>query len=85
MMEDIFGNVKIEDGILSSSYGILDRIEVMVADKDKLVIKTTNKMDVDINDNTILDSKRKLNIFVEKATGFNTRARIKRSQQKIKK
>ncbi|MBR6911968.1 MAG: DUF5611 family protein, partial [Candidatus Methanomethylophilaceae archaeon] len=32
----------------------------------------------------ILDSKRKLNVFAEKATGFDAKARMKRAQKKAK-
>ena len=35
-------------------------------------------------DDEILDSKRKLNVFAEKATGFDAKARMKRAQKKAK-
>ena len=36
-------------------------------------------------DEAILDSKRKLNVFAERATGFDVKARKKRAQDKAKK
>ncbi len=37
-----------------------------------------------MTDEEILDSKRKLNEFAEKATGFDAKARMKRAQKKAK-
>lgn len=85
LMEEVFGNVKSDGEYLVSSYGVLDRIEVRVLAKDKLEIKTVNKADGTPDDETILDSKRRLNAFAEKATGFDAKARMKRAQQKAKK
>lgn len=83
MMGDVFGNVKKEGDVLVSSYGVLERIEVKVLSKDKLDITTANR-DGQMDDEAILDSKRKLNTFAEKATGFDAKARMKRAQKKAK-
>ena len=84
LMKEVFGNVSSEGDKLVSSYGVLARIEVEVIGKDKMHITTVNK-EGDMDDATILDSKRKLNAFAEKATGFDTKARMKRAQAKAKK
>lgn len=84
MMAEVFGNVKVDGDVLVSSYGVLDRIEVKVLAKDKLDITTVNKAVGDMGDDAILDSKRKLNAFAEKATGFDAKARMKRAQKKAK-
>ena len=84
MMADVFGNVTKEGDVLVSSYGVLDRIEVKVLAKDKLDIATVNKEDCSADDEAILDSKRRLNEFAEKATGFDAKARMKRAQKKAK-
>lgn len=84
MMGDVFGNVKQEGDLLVSTYGVLDRIEVKVLAKDKLDIVTVNKDGREANDDAILDSKRRLNEFAEKATGFDAKARMKRAQKKAK-
>lgn len=84
MMADVFGNVSKEGDLLVSSYGVLDRIEVKVLAKDKLDIATVNKEGAATSDDAILDSKRRLNEFAEKATGFDAKARMKRAQKKAK-
>lgn len=83
MMKDVFGNVRSEGDTCVSSYGVLERIEVRIVSKTVLDITTVSKVD-DLTDDNILDSKRKLNIFAEKATGFDAKARMKRAQKKAK-
>lgn len=83
LMEEVFGNVTSEGETLVSSYGVMDRIEVQVLAKDKMTIVTVNK-DGLVSDDDILDSKRRLNVFAEKATGFDAKARMKRAQKKAK-
>ncbi len=83
LMKEVFGSVTEEKDMLVSSYGVLARIEVQVVAKDSMNIITTNKKGT-FSDEEILDSKRKLNIFAEKATGFNAKARMKRAQDKAK-
>ncbi len=84
MMAQVFGNVKKEGDLLVSTYGVLDRIEVKILAKDKLDIATVNKDGAAASDEAILDSKRRLNEFAEKATGFDAKARMKRAQKKAK-
>lgn len=84
MMTDVFGNVKREGDIWVSSYGVIDRIEVKILAKDKLDINCINKEGIDMSDEEILDSKRHLNDFAFKATGFDAKARMKRAQKKAK-
>ena len=84
LMEDVFGNVTSEGSTLVSSFGVLDRIEVRVLSKEQLDITTVNG-DRTFSDEEIIESKRKLNEFAEKATGFNAKARMKRAQDKAKK
>lgn len=83
MMEEVFGNVRSEGDVCVSSYGVLERIEVKIVSKTVLDITTVSKTD-GLTDDNILDSKRKLNLFAEKATGFDAKARMKRAQKKAK-
>ena len=83
LMQEVFGNVVAEGETLVSTYGVLERIEVKVLAKDKREIVTVNKPGT-ATDDEILDSKRKLNAFAEKATGFDAKARMKRAQKKAK-
>ncbi len=84
LMKEVFGSVSEEKDILVSSYGVLARIEVQVLTKSSMTIVTVNKQGK-FSDEEILDSKRKLNTFAEKATGFNAKTRAKRAQDKAKK
>ncbi len=86
LMQQVFGNVSEIEGGYVSSYGIMERIEARIVSKTVLDIVTVNK-DVDpskVADADVLDSKRKLNEFAEKATGFDAKARMKRAQKKAK-
>ena len=83
MMEEVFGNVAAEGDLFVSSYGVLGRIEVKVVSKTQLEIVTVNAEGT-FSDDDILGSKRKLNEFAEKSTGFEAKARMKRAQKKAK-
>jgi hypothetical protein len=83
MMKEVFGNASKKGDTLVSSYGVLESITVKVIGKDKMEVVTASK-EGKMADEDILDSKRKLNIFVEKATGFDAKARMKRAQAKAK-
>lgn len=86
MMKEIFGNVSKNGNVLVSEYGVLSKIEAEIMDKNNLRVDTVNAPDVgERADDEILDTKRKLNVFLEKATGFDVKARKKRAQDKAKK
>ncbi len=91
MMEEVFGNVQCQGDKFVSSYGVMAKIEVTIVSRDKMDITVENISDLQSRysgaalDEAILDSKRKLNVFAEKATGFNAKARMKRAQDKAKK
>ena len=82
-MRDVFGNVKAEGETYVSEYGVMTRIEAKILAKDKMDIATESRKGPK-TDEEILDSKRKLNEFAEKATGFDAKARMKRAQKKAK-
>ena len=86
LMKEVFGNVSEIEGGCVSSYGIMDRIEARIVSKSVLDIVTVNKdlKASEVPDSDVLDSKRKLNEFAEKATGFDAKARMKRAQKKAK-
>jgi hypothetical protein len=87
IMKETFGNVEVKGKVHTSKYGVLDAIEAEIMSKTILRVETVNS-DIpadELNDGDILDTKRKLNIFVEAATGFDVKARKKRAQDKAKK
>ena len=83
LMKETFGNAKAEGNLLVSSYGVLGRIEVRLKSKELLEITTINR-EGPMTDGEILDSKKVLNRFAESATGFDSKARMKRAQKKAK-
>ena len=83
IMEEVVGNVVEEDGAFVSKFGVLARIEAKILSKTVIAIDTVNE-DGTFNDEMILDSKRALNKFMEQATGFDAKARMKREQKKAK-
>ena len=83
LMKEVFGDAKKEGDVCVSSYGIMTRIEVKVVSKERLDIVTANRTGA-MTDDEILESKRKLNEFAFKATGFDAKARMKRAQKKAK-
>ncbi|HKM09765.1 MAG TPA: DUF5611 family protein [Candidatus Methanomethylophilaceae archaeon] len=85
LMKDIFGNVEVDGDIHTSKYGVLAKIEVEILSKSEMRVETFNVDPKEMTDDSILDSKRKLNVFAEAATGFDVKARKKRAQDKIKK
>jgi len=82
MLEEAFGKVKEEGGMLVSSYGALSRIEVKLKDKNTLVVNTTS--DRSASTDAASDTIKKYNIFLEKATGFDSKQRRTRLQKKAK-
>ncbi|MDI3483111.1 MAG: hypothetical protein PWQ88_982 [Candidatus Methanomethylophilaceae archaeon] len=82
IMEEVFGEVRKEGEMLVSSYGAMRRVEVKILNKNLLHVAT--EADKEVDDAAILDSKRALNRFVEAATGFNAKERMKRAQKKAK-
>ena len=83
LMKEIFGNVKAEGDSYVSSFGVMDRIAAKVISKAVLEVDTVNKSGT-FSDDEILGSKRVLNKFLEEATGFDAKTRMKREQKKAK-
>ncbi len=82
LMKAEFGEVREEGDLLVSSFGAMSRVEAKIVSKTVMQVSTESRRDVD--DATILDSKRALNRFVEAATGFDAKQRMKRAQKKAK-
>ncbi|MCQ2052624.1 MAG: DUF5611 family protein [archaeon] len=88
MMKEIFGNVIEQQGTFVSSYGVMAKIKVKILSEKVLdvtvenVADLQNKYSAEDLDVAIIDSKRNLNIFMERATGFNIKERKKRMQKR---
>lgn len=84
LMRETFGNAKKVGATVVSKYGVLEKIEAEIMSKTVLRVETTN-VTGPMSDDDILNTKRKLNVFAEAATGFDVKARKKRAQDKAKK
>jgi len=74
IMEDIFGNVKKENGRLFSSFGALERIEVWI-ENGKMAAETESKK---VESSLAQETLRKWNDFLFKVTGYTAKERKKK-------
>ena len=81
LTESTFGTVKIEDNKLIAHYGALQPLIVWVKSKDVLCVDT--KMKPDIPEDQINETIKRYNKFLEAATGFNSKERVKRAKKKV--
>lgn len=82
LMKSVLGDVKEENGTLVASFGATTRFEVKLMSKTALSVVSTS--DKNASTETMMESNRKYNEFMEKATGFNAKERSKRLQKKAK-
>jgi hypothetical protein len=82
LMTTVLGNAKEENGALVASFGATVRFEVKVLNKNTLSVVTES--DKTASTEAMMESNRKYNEFMEKATGFNAKERSKRLQKKAK-
>ena len=80
LMETTFGNVKTENEKLISQYGALQPLSTWV--KSKNVLCVDMNMNKDVSEDEINETIRRYNRFLEAATGFNAKERVKRSKKK---
>ena len=86
IMREVFGQVEKQGDVFVSSYGAMKRIEAKVISRNRLGVLTANVDDVrSVSDEDILASKRKLNDFLFRATGFTPKDRLKKAKDKAKK
>jgi hypothetical protein len=82
LMKEVFGKVDEENGSFVTSFGATTRFEVKLLSKALLSVNSTS--DKGASTEAMMESNRKYNEFMEKATGFNTKERSKRLQKKAK-
>jgi hypothetical protein len=83
LMEGIFGNgKKLSDYSYETSFGAIARLTATL--KDKKVLTVDPVMNTKVDANTAAETVRKYNMFLEKATGFTSKERMKRIQKKAK-
>lgn len=81
IMKENFGNVREEEGWLLSDYGAMKPIKVKPFSKKELGVEINT---VKVPDAEVMDTMRKRNQFLEAATGFNSKQRLKRLKKKAK-
>jgi len=72
--------IKEENGKYAMSYGAFKRLEVWVANK-KLCVETESSKD--IKDGAILDTNKRFRVFLEEATGFTAKERLKKAKKEV--
>lgn len=82
-MESTFGTVKTENEKLQAYYGALQPLTAWVKGKDVLCVET--QMEKDLDDNVLNETIHLYNKFLEAATGFTSKERIKRAKKKAEK
>lgn len=82
LMTEVFGNCKEQDDWLVSDYGAMKPIKIKVLSKSELAMEINT---VSIPDDQVIDTMKKRNAFLERATGFTAKQRLKRLKDKAKK
>lgn len=79
LMMSIFGNCEVMDGWCISRYGAMQPIKAKMVSKKELAIEIVT---VKIPEEQVLDTMKKRNMFLEEATGFTSKERLKRLKKK---
>ena len=82
LMERVFGNVRREDDWYVSEYGAMSPIRTRMASSSALMVDINT---ISIPEDEVMDTIRRRNTFLEEATGFNAKQRLKRLKDKAKK
>lgn len=82
IMGKLFGKVDKDGERLVSNFGAMKPIVVWIKDKKTICVDINTTTEVD--DQTITDSLRARNSFLQEATGFTSKERSKRLQKKAK-
>ncbi|MCD6383170.1 MAG: DUF5611 family protein [Thermoplasmata archaeon] len=80
ILEEVFGADKVVevDGRYEVTYGALNPLRTWLEDKG-LAVETVMKKDV--SDDVAADTIKKYNTFLDKATGYTAKERIKRARK----
>lgn len=81
LMREVFGNVEREGDWYISRYGAMQPIRIKMRSKSELDVEIVTAK---IPDDQVIDSMKKRNAFLEAATGFDSKTRLKRLKDKAK-
>ena len=76
-----FGDVSVEEEKLTIKYGALQPLTTWIKSKDVLCVETN--METNISENEINETIKRYNQFLENATGFTSKERVKRAKKKV--
>jgi len=82
LMTEIFGDCEKDGDWCVSEYGAMKPIRVKVLSRSEMAIEINT---VQIPPEQVLDTMKKRNLFLETATGFTSKQRLKRLKNKAKK
>ena len=72
--------IKEENGKLTITYGAFIRLSVSIENKKLRVDSESNK---EIKDNEVLDTNKRFRIFLEEATGYTAKERLKQAKKAV--
>jgi hypothetical protein len=72
--------IRDENGKYSFSYGAFTRMAVWI-DKKKLCVETESSKEA--GDEEILDTNRRYRVFLEEATGYSAKERLKKAKKDV--
>jgi len=80
-LEEEFPEVHEEDGKLVTGYGALKSVVVWIEGKKLNVVTKSNP---EVKDEEILDTNKRFRNFLEKATGYTAKQRLKKAKDEAK-
>jgi hypothetical protein len=72
--------VKEDNGKLTITYGAFSRLTISIENKKLRVDSESNK---EIKDNEVLDTNKRFRIFLEEATGYTAKERLKQAKKAV--
>ena len=81
MLEKNFATgIKEDNGKLTLTYGAFSRLTLYIENKKLIVDSESNKV---IKDDEILDTNKRFRIFLEEATGYAAKERLKMAKKAV--
>ncbi|WNY26224.1 DUF5611 family protein [Methanolapillus millepedarum] len=82
LLTECFGSeIKEENKKLVTSYGVLKKITVWI-DNKKLCVDTVSD-NAGASDNSVLDTNKRFRTFLDKATGYSSKDRVKNAKKEV--
>ncbi len=80
LLKDYFGDFSEKDGNFEASFGTLTRISISFQGKTRLMVETEAKKEGS-DEEEMMNTHRVYNSFLQKATGFNAKERMKKMKK----